>query len=78
MQTEPIDIRQRVGIPPSSIPHVHEQCIPYIESCGFKFSHRNITGLYVFYRISDKKEVAFTLSEIRQAFLVNLDISGHK
>lgn len=58
----------------TGIPTVKE-CIQYIESCGWKFSHRSIVGTYVF-RHEDGEvkncksysEVAFTLHELRHAF----------
>ncbi len=50
-----------------AIPHLTE-CIAEIETAGYTYSHRSIARSYVFYRNSDKKEVAFTLSEIRDAF----------
>jgi hypothetical protein len=51
-----------------NIPKLHTDCIPYIESCGYKYSHRNITHVYVFYRHGDNFEVSFNLTEIREAF----------
>ena len=49
-----------------TIPYLQD-CIREIESAGYTYSHRDITRQYVFYRNSDHKEVAFTLSEIRDA-----------
>jgi len=39
----------------------------YICSCGYRYSHRSIIGTYVFYRISDNREITFSLQEIRCA-----------
>lgn len=61
------DIRERLGLPDSGIPHVREHCIPYIKSCGFKLVTCN-PPWYIFKRKADGKEVAFTLSEIRDAY----------
>ena len=52
------------GVP--RIPYIKE-CVDYIESCGYKFSHYSLTRTYVFYRISDNHEVFFNLKEIREA-----------
>jgi hypothetical protein len=48
----------------NKIPHLKD-CIAYIESCGYKYSHKSIIRSYVFYRITDNKQVAFDLPEIR-------------
>ena len=49
------------------IPKIKD-CIAYIESCGYKYSHYSVARTYVFYS-ENKKEVAFTLTEIREAYL---------
>lgn len=49
-------------------------CIKYVESAGYKYSHRSIAGTYVFYSPFKRqdgsfvRQLAFTLSEIRDAF----------
>lgn len=52
-----------------NIPKVKD-CIPYVESCGWKFSHYN-RPWYVFKpvepRADGKTEIPFTLTEIRHA-----------
>ena len=48
------------------------ECIAYIESSGWTFSHRSVIRTYVFTKKSDRAhhagEVAFTLRELRDAF----------
>ncbi len=55
----------------NKIPHIQD-CIEYVESCGFKYSHRCILNTYVFYRIDDRvsypREISFSLHEIREAY----------
>lgn len=56
------------------IPKVRKECIPYIEQCGWKFKYYN-RPWYVFEGVNGRttmngnKEVPFTLTEIREAFL---------
>lgn len=63
----------------SKIPHLAD-CIPYIEKCGYRYSHRSAFGHYVFSRDNNQfsspeadldarlRTVDFSLSEIRHAF----------
>ena len=60
------------------IPKVRTECIPYIEGCGWKFSHyKCLFGMrwYIFKAKEGLKTmggndtVLFTLTEIRHAFL---------
>jgi len=48
-----------------------KDCIAYVESCGWKFSHKSIIGTYVFYNEQlagqFNHELAFTLRELRDA-----------
>ena len=50
-----------------TIPHLTE-CLAYIEQAGWTYSHKSSARTYVFYRNSDLEELAFTLTEIRDAF----------
>jgi hypothetical protein len=52
------------------IPHIQD-CIKYIESCGYKYSHRSKSKTYVFHPVrqgSSPKELSFYLHEIRRVY----------
>lgn len=57
------------------IPKVRTECIPYIEGCGWRFTHRSSFGTYCFKGLDGRKTmsgsetVGFSLTEIRFAFL---------
>jgi hypothetical protein len=55
------------------IAKLHEECIPYIERCGWKYIGRNF-GSYWFKGMDGRKTmsgsetISFTLTELRHAF----------
>ena len=56
----------------STIPGLRD-CIAYIESCGWTYSHRSVIRTYVFDRKpglnpwAGRTQIAFTLTELRDA-----------